>query len=77
MIILDHFHHTAVVCILLFGIALLYITLFTNTLIQRQPILALPKNERAKSVSLWAGLIIALGMACTVFGLDVLFFHSR
>ena len=73
---LDTSHRIAVICILLFGLAAFYITWFTDAFINRRQISSLPKNEQAKAVPLWVGLITALSMACIVFAIDVLFFRQ-
>jgi uncharacterized membrane protein YidH (DUF202 family) len=76
MIHLDTFHRISVIGILLFGIAVLYITWGTDTFIDRQKIYALPRNEQAKAIPLWVGLITAVGLACFVFAIDVLFLRK-
>jgi uncharacterized membrane protein len=76
MIHFDATHRIIVICILLFGITVLYITLFTDAFINRRQIQSLPKSEMAEAVPLWVGLIIALGLSCTAFAIDVLFVHQ-
>lgn len=76
MIHFDTTHRITVICIMLFGIALLYITWFTDAFIKRLQIQSLPKSEMAKAVPLWVGLITALGLACIAFAIDVLFIHQ-
>jgi hypothetical protein len=76
MIHFDTTHRIIVICILFFGIVLLYTTWFTNTFINRQQIQSLPKSEMANAASLWVGLITALGLACIAFSIDVLFIHQ-
>jgi hypothetical protein len=60
MIHFDTTHRILVVCILLFGVALLYITWCTNAFINQEQLQSLPKREIAKAVPLWVGLITAL-----------------
>ena len=76
MIHLETTYRIAVICILLFGLATLYVTLFTDTFINRQQLRSLPKNELAKAIPFWVGLITAVGMACTAFAIDVLFIRQ-
>ena len=76
MIHFDTTHRILVVCILLFGVAVLYITWFTNAFINQEQIQSLPKREIAKAVPLWVGLITALGLACVGFAIDTLFIRQ-
>jgi hypothetical protein len=75
MIHFDTVHRILVICIFLFGLAVFYITCFTDTFIDRQQIRSLPRNKQAKAMPLWADLVAALGMACIVFAIDVLLFR--
>ena len=76
MIHLDIIHYVAVICILYSGVVTLYVTWFTDAFINREQIRSLPKSDQVKAVPLWVGLITAFGMACVVFGIDVLFFRQ-
>jgi hypothetical protein len=76
MIHLDTSHRILVTCILLFGFGTLYVTWCTDVFIDQRYIQSLPKNEIAKAVPLWVGLITALGLACIGFAIDVLFIRQ-
>ena len=61
--------------VLMFGIGVLYTVFGTKALIDWSRLRGLPSEAVSKAVPLWVGLIAALGLACTAFGAQALFFY--
>jgi hypothetical protein len=58
----------------LFGLAVLYGSLWTKRAFDWRRVSLLPRSEQSKAVPLWVGLVLATGAACTALGIHALFF---